>query len=346
MYLEYIYAVQRKWNVRKLNEIGRTISEDSTQEGIDIDEAVKSLESRIVEIGNIGDKQGALSMRQILEDGEDELFGETAMDLGILSGYPDLDAVSCGFKNGEMIVLAGRPSTGKSALITNIMNNLINHDVSALYFSLEMNKRELSCRMLSIRSKVRLDAIMKKRMSNNDKTQVRSAFNELKELPFVIDDEPKRSIEEIRALTRSMITKHRIDILFIDYLQLVTPSDPRDRREEQVSHMSRNIKLMSRELNIPVFVIAQLNRNIESDSKITRLPRLSDLRESGAIEQDADKVIFLSKNTEHPGASEDRWVIDVTVGKNRNGPTGTRQLMFDRSYVKFYSLSKDEGNPF
>lgn len=261
---------------------------------------------------------------------------------GIASGFTDLDKMTAGFKGGEMIVLAARPSVGKTSFAMNIAENVIlplgeKPAVPTLFFSLEMSSEQLATRLLCCRSNVDMEKLRSGFISKDSISRISNASKEIQQAPLWIDESSGLSINEMRAKARRMYNKHKIGLIIIDYLQLISSTDSKMPREQQISEISRGIKAMAKELNVPVIVLSQLNRASEKER---RAPRLSDLRESGAIEQDADVVMILAKPIQkdddvNSAISSDVSVRDLIIAKQRNGAVGAINLIFRNSLTRF-----------
>jgi replicative DNA helicase len=262
-----------------------------------------------------------------------------------------LDKKLRGLHENEMIVIAGRPGTGKTSIALNIVENalFLNPPVPTLVFSLEMLSKQLYMRMIAARARIDQYMLGEGRLERGRMEDIMTAVKELKGSPLWIDDTEGLSILEMRAKARRLNQQlqqsgSKLGLIVVDYLQLLKGSDPSKPREQEVAEISRGMKSMAKELKVPVIVLAQLNREADKDNY--RPPRPSDLRESGSIEQDADSIILLSrrKNTDDAIAS-DRWVIRVDVAKNRHGSTGDSDLLFNRSYTRYENyLAKEEDS--
>ena len=254
-----------------------------------------------------------------------------------------------GFHPGEMIVLAARPSVGKTSLAMNFAENAIlpngnRNATGVLVFSLEMTSAQLATRLICSRSRVDLKRIRDRVASKSDLNQVTQASMELKDTPLWIDDASNSSILDIRAKARRLHTKQQLGLIVIDYLQLIRGADPRIPREQQIADISRGVKGMAKELDVPVVVLSQLNRDSEREN---RNPRLSDLRESGSIEQDADVVLMLHRpkkkedeDFEPSSQSDDVEHIKLIIAKQRNGPVGEIDLTFLRKYTRYENFQR------
>ena len=268
---------------------------------------------------------------------------------GIPTGFRDLDVLTGGLHGSEFIVLAARPSMGKTALATNIAENVaIQSGIPTLFVSLEMARLELAQRLLCSQGRVDANKFRSGFLSSEDRNKLVEASAKLGEAPLFIDDTPARTVTEIAACARRLKRKQNLGFLVIDYLQLVQPDDPRDPRQEQVAKMARRLKCMARELEIPVLCLAQLNRQVETGREGHR-PRLSHLRESGAIEQDADVVMFIHREEAYlsPEARDDmdnkhlKGLAEIIIAKQRNGQANVdvKLAWFDK-YTRFENLSQ------
>jgi replicative DNA helicase len=266
---------------------------------------------------------------------------------GVASGFIDLDRLTSGFHPGEMIVVAARPSMGKTSFALNIAENATiskTSSVPTLFFSLEMSAEQLAMRMLCSRSNVDMTKLRNGFVPKSELANVSTTASELKIIPLWIDESSGMSVTEMRAKARRMCNKHKLGLIIIDYLQLLVSRDPKTPREQQISEISRGIKDMARELSLPVIVLSQLNREAEKEK---RQPRLSDLRESGAIEQDADIVLMLSKQKD---SNDDQEVLldivprDLIIAKQRNGPVGIVRLAFRKSLTRFENYAKESNS--
>jgi replicative DNA helicase len=266
-------------------------------------------------------------------------------DLGVMTGLIELDDMtSGGMHPAELVILAARPSMGKTALATNIAEHVaVEGRHTTLFVSLEMANLELAQRMLCGRGRIDGQKLRKNFLSNEDYERLQHAAAELGEAPLYIDDTPSRNINEIAAVARRLKRQTgNLGLVVIDYLQLIEPDDPRDPRQEQVSKIARRLKGMARELEVPVLCLAQLNRQAEATKD--NIPRLSHLRESGAIEQDADVVVFIHREEYYhsPDDVEQKGIggkAQIIVAKQRNGPTGHIEVAWLRNYMKFENLS-------
>jgi replicative DNA helicase len=260
---------------------------------------------------------------------------------GVETGFTDLDALCGGLHNSELIILAARPSMGKTALAMNIAEHIaIGIKQPVLFVSLEMACLELADRLLCSASQVNGHRLRNGTISQEDRRRLVQKSTEISSAPLFIDDTPGRTLTEIAAVARRLKRKSGLSLIVIDYLQLIEPDNPRDPRQEQVAKIARRLKTMSRELDIPVLCLAQLNRQAEV-SRDNR-PRLNHLRESGAIEQDADVVMFVHREEYYQTNDEDRERVrgqaEIIIAKQRNGPIGDVKLLWQHDYTRFVNL--------
>ncbi|HEX6601570.1 MAG TPA: replicative DNA helicase, partial [Solirubrobacterales bacterium] len=274
------------------------------------------------------------------------LYEQGASVTGVSSGFTELDAVTAGFQPGNLIILAARPAMGKSALVANIAENIaVQKHLPVAFFSLEMSEVELAQRFIACRARISGDKLRKGQVAQKDWPKVVRACNELEEAPLWFDDSSDLGILDLRAKARRLHVQESerggLGLVIVDYLQLMRSDDPRANRVEQVGQMSRGLKILARELGVPVLAISQLSRAPEQRSPPK--PQLSDLRESGQLEQDADVVAFLYREDYYrdPEDEED-GLADLIIAKHRNGPIGTRKLVFLDRFPKFADYSGQE----
>jgi replicative DNA helicase len=268
---------------------------------------------------------------------------EHGAGVGVPTGFKDLDNLTSGLHDSEFVVLAARPSVGKTALATNIAEYVaMEANVTTLFVSLEMARLELAHRMLCSQGRIDANKFRSGCLSGDDRKKLVETSAKLSKAPLFIDDTPSRTITEIAACARRLKRKQKLGLIVVDYLQLIQPDDPRDPRQEQVSKMARRLKGLARELEIPVLCLAQLNRQADAVKEGHR-PRLSQLRESGAIEQDADVVMFIWREWETREEAREKGlegVVNVSVAKQRNGPTGDIKLAWFDKFTCFENLSQ------
>jgi replicative DNA helicase len=281
----------------------------------------------------------------VLHDEIDKLEELSRKDVGLTgtpSGFADLDSLTGGFQHGNLIVVAARPSMGKSSLATNIAENAaIDHGIPVALFSLEMSEAELAHRFIASQARVSSDELRKGRVRGDRWPKVLNAVEKLASAPIYLDDSSDIGVLEMRAKARRLHARHGLGLIVVDYLQLVRPDTRADSRVEQVGQISRGLKILARELDIPVIAVSQLSRAVESRNP--PIPMLSDLRESGQVEQDSDVVMFIYRDEYYNAESERLGEADLIVAKHRNGPIGQITLTFLPKYPKFANLYRERG---
>lgn len=303
-----------------------------------VDEILQCAEQNVFQILEQQEAGEKISIDQILLDAWARIDARDGANgpSGLTTGFGDLDAKTNGFQPSELIILAARPSMGKTALVCNIAEAIADSGHGVLIFSLEQSRLELAERLLTIRSRVNSHTLRSGHLSDMERHALVIASNELNAMPLFIDDRPGRTVSQISAIARRLKRQHKLGIVIVDYLQLVEPEDKRAPREQQIAYISRRLKFIAKELDIPVIALAQLNRGVEL--REDKRPRLADLRESGAIEQDADIIAFLHrpeayKVDDRPGEAE------VIIAKHRSGPTGIVTLTWRADCMRFENHS-------
>jgi len=341
-YAELVAAASTR---RRLIKIGTNLAELGYDSEQSVEDLLQQAESGLYNVSS--DKRDDLvPIEAILASAFDrieELHRNPDKLRGIKTGYPDLDKLTAGLQKSDLIVLAARPAMGKSTLAQNIAFNVATRENRAvLFFSLEMSQDQLVERMLSEASGVDNTGIRTGRLQGDDFTKISEAMGELAEAPIYFDDTPGMSVLEMRTKARRQAHKTPLGLIIVDYLQLMSASSSRrsgDNRVQEVSEISRGLKLIARELDVPVIAISQLSRLVESRNP--QIPILSDLRESGSIEQDADIVMFLYREDYYDPDTERQNIADLIIAKHRNGPIGKVELYFNpNKQLKFLSLNK------
>jgi replicative DNA helicase len=342
----YAQIIRSKAILRRLIQTSTEIAARCYEEQDDIDSLVDDAEQTIFEISRTKSSQDFQSLSKIIPETfkrVEKLAEKKELITGVPTGYEDLDRITCGLQSSDIIILAGRPSMGKTALAMNIVQNAaIFHKIPVAVFSLEMSKEQLGMRMLCSVSRVNSQDLRTGFIKDTDWPKLARATGILSEAPIFIDDSPAISVLEMRAKSRRLKAEHNIGLVVVDYLQLMRGRSSAERREQEISEISRSLKAMAKELDLPVIALSQLNRSLES--RPNKRPQLSDLRESGAIEQDADVICFLYRD-EIYNKSEDnpkRGIAEVIIGKQRNGPTGTVELTFIDKFTTFENYSRLE----
>lgn len=337
----YAKIVRDRWIQRSLAYACTEILEECYTGSNDTEDVLHSAEQRVFGILEQQEKVEKLQLRDILIDTYDRIRARLELEgsiSGLSSGFTDLDAQLNGFQGSELIILAARPSMGKTALVCNIAESVVaDSKQGCLVFSLEMSKLELAERLLCIRAKVNGHRLRAGTLDEIEHEALMKAASELSEMPMFIDDQPGRSMPQIGAVARRIKRRFGLSIIIIDYLQLIEPEDKLAPREQQVALITRRLKYLSKELNVPVIALAQLNRGVEL--REDKRPRLADLRESGSIEQDADVVMFLHRPAAYD--PEDRpGEADIIIAKNRHGPIGTVSLSWLSDSMRFGDLAR------
>ena len=340
---KYIKIVQEKAVLRNLIKASNEIIELGYSETEEVDSVMDTAEKRIFEISQGKSQKGYSEIKDVLVDSFAEIekrYNQKQPVTGIPTGFADLDYKTAGLHNSDLILIAARPAMGKSALALNIATNAaLQSKTPVAIFNLEMSKNQLANRMLCSEAMVDSSKIRTGKMEEDDWVKLATALGPLSEAPIYIDDTAGISITEIRARCRKLKMEKNIGLVVIDYLQLIQASGRRNgSREQEISEISRSLKILAKELDIPVIAISQLSRAAEGRSD--HRPMLSDLRESGAIEQDADIVMFLYRDDYYNPDSEKKNIAELSLAKHRSGSTGTVELLWLGNYTKFVNIEK------
>jgi len=343
----YAKIVYEKYILRSIIKASSEIIDIAMGENVGIDEAVEIAERKLIESIDIRRQHEYFKLRDIVVEtlrGVQKLAKEKSLYTGVPSGYKSIDEMTGGFQSGDLIVFAGRPSMGKTAFALNLCLNFAKTGKKVLFFSLEMSKEQLVQRLLSTESGIDLKSLRTGNIRESDWDLILEAAITLSGLEVIIDDTPSASILDIKSKSRKIFAKEKgIDIVIIDYLQIIEVpkgvSVVRSRNEE-IGFVSRSLKSLAKELNLPVIVLSQLSRSVEK--RVDKRPILSDLRESGSIEQDADIVAFLYRDEYYNPNTDKKNIIEIIVSKQRNGPVGTVELLFKKEIGKFESISDED----
>ncbi|QDU37108.1 Replicative DNA helicase [Maioricimonas rarisocia] len=331
----YAKIVREKWLQRSLIDACTESLRDAYHGTDAIEEILTRSEKRIFSIAEQQEGIDRMGMRDILEDTFERIFERMDQEgaiSGIPTGFNGLDDMTSGFQPSELLVLAARPSMGKTALVCNFALAVAKAKHGVLLFSLEQSRMELAERLLCIQAKVNGHKLRQGDLDEMDQHSLMEAANELRECPLFIDDTAGRTMSQIAAVGRRLKRSSGLNLIIIDYLQLIESDDKNMPREQQIATITRRLKFLAKELSAPVIALAQLNRGVEQ--REDKRPRLSDLRESGAIEQDADIVMFLHRPEAYD--PEDRpGEADLIIAKNRSGPIGNVPLVWLREQLKF-----------
>ncbi len=345
----YARIVKEKSILRSLIHSTSAIQEQALAAGDDADVILDRAESQIFQIAEDRIKAGLIGVKELVKDGYERLekiFSEGRRITGLGTGYPGLDNETAGLQPSELIILAARPSMGKTALALNIAENVaLRQREPVAIFSLEMSKESLLLRMLASEARVDAHKFRTGHLSRDDWSKVTGALASLGDAPIWIDDSASSTVLEMGAKARRLKRDRGLSLMIVDYLQLVVPTGTgrNSNRQEEVAGMSRALKGLAKELKVPIVVLSQLTRAPERED---RKPQLADLRESGAIEQDADVVLFINRPNFYKSdmPEEDRAKAEIIIAKQRNGPTGTRNFVFLARHTRFEEAAPDTWN--
>lgn len=344
----YAKTVQRKRILRDLIGASQEINSMGYNEKEDIDVLLDQAEQKIFSIAQKSLTQRFIPVKDGLEEAFeriDKLSKHEGGLRGLPTGFTNLDNTLAGLQKSDLVILASRPSMGKSSLAVNIATNIaINQKIPIGLFSLEMSKDQVVDRLIASLSNVDLWKLRTGRLSSegedNDFSRIQDAMGLLSEAPIYVDDAASSNVLQMRAMARRLQAERGLGLIIIDYLQLMEPRNPATTMVQQVTEISRALKGLARELNIPVLALSQLSRAVEQRSP--QIPRLSDLRESGGLEQDADVVLFIFREDRYRSDTARKNIADIIIAKHRNGPIGKVELYFDDRIVSFRNLEKEE----
>jgi replicative DNA helicase len=337
----YAKIVKEKSILRKLINRATEIISQGYGGSEDVDEFLDRAERSIFEISEDRIRPSFYPIKDIIKSSFktiEKLYEKRQLITGVPTGFGKLDELTSGLQPADLIIVAGRPSMGKTAFALNIAQHAaIEAQVPAAVFSLEMAKEQLALRMLCSEAKVDAHRLRGGFLSESDWPKLTRAAGNLSEAPIFIDDTPGLTALEMRAKSRRLKKEHNLGLVIVDYLQLMRGRPDSDTREQEISDISRSLKSLAKELNVPVIALSQLNRRVEERGD--RRPQLSDLRESGAIEQDADVIIFLYRDEVYSKSEDNKGKAEIIIGKQRNGPTDKFELAFLDKYTCFENLS-------
>ncbi len=344
--LNYAKIVQQKRILRDLIGASYEIGMMGYQEAEDVDVLLDDAERRIFSIAQKSLTQRFIPVKETLEETFkriDELSKHKGSLRGIPTGFRSLDNILAGLQKSDLIILAGRPSLGKSAMALDIARHVASdHKISVGIFSLEMSKDQIIDRLIAAQADIDLWRLRTGRLSDkgedNDFDRIQKAMATLSEAPIFIDDASSSNVLQMRAMARRLQADQGLGLLIIDYLQLMESRNPNATMVQQVTENSRALKGLAKELNVPVLVLSQLSRAVET--RTPHIPRLADLRESGAIEQDSDVVMFIHREDRYKPNTERKNIADIIIAKHRNGPVGKIELYFDEPRVSFRDIEK------
>ena len=348
----YIDIIKQRYHLRRLIETAEKIAEEGFDSSSSLDDVLDHAEKETLEVTRSRRASEFQSSKEVVGRVIKELVALRESDnhiTGVRTGYQDLDRMTNGFQRGDLIILAARPAMGKTALALNLgMYTALRNPGAVAFFSLEMPAESLMKRLLSAKSQVEGNKLRGGNISDDELNRLNEAGNELGAAKIFIDDSASIKVSQIFSKCRKLMSEYGLSLIVIDYLQLISGSGRGggDNRQQEVSEISRNLKILAKEMNCPVIALSQLSRNVEQ--RTDKQPMLSDLRESGAIEQDADIVMFLyredyyKKTSEQEERSDINEVVDLNLAKHRNGSVGHVSLVFNKSISAFYNHI-DEG---
>ena len=342
----YAKIVKEKAILRHLIGTATEILTKSYDTGAAVDEVLDEAEHAIFEIAENKIRPAFSPIKDIIKDSFktiEKLFERKDLITGVPTGFAKIDDLTSGLQKSELIIVAGRPSMGKTAFALNIAQHAaMEAGIHVAIFSLEMSKEQLAMRMLSSEARVDSQRLRKGFLGETDWPKLTTAAGRLSEAPLFIDDTPAITVLEMKAKSRRLKAESGLGLIILDYLQLMRSGSFKDSREQEISEISRSLKALAKELNVPIVALSQLNRKVED--RTNRRPQMADLRESGAIEQDADVIAFIYRDEVY-NKSEDnpeKGLAEVIIGKQRNGPTGMAKLAFLEKYTCFENLARAE----
>ena len=340
----YVNIVKEKSILRSLINNATKIVSDCFESDGDVFQVVDNAEKLIFEVSDRRPRSSYLHLKEIVKDSIetiDKLYQKKAHVTGIPTGFVDFDIKTSGLQPSDFIVVAGRPSMGKSAFAIGIAEHAgVVEKIPVAIFSVEMSKEQLVQRMLCAHAKVDAHKVRTGYLAASDWPRLTAAAGKLSEAPIFIDDSPAISVMELRAKARRLKMHHDIKLIILDYMQLMRGDSRSENRQQEISEISRSLKALARELNVPLLAISQLSRAVES--RVDHRPQLSDLRESGAIEQDADVVALILREEYYNPTSDNQGIAEVIIAKQRNGPVGSMKLAFIKEYTRFENIARIE----
>lgn len=335
----YAKIVEEKSILRRLIEAGTKIVADAFQEAESVDQILDQAEKSIFGIALKRVREGFYRIDSVIKgvlDKIDSLYGKKDAITGLPTGFTDLDQLTAGFQNSDLIIVAARPAVGKTAFALNVAQNVaIKYKIPVAIFSLEMSKEQLAQRMLCSEAEINAQKLKTANLSDTGWKKLTRALGKLSEAPLFIDDSSSLTSTEIRAKARRLKMERGLGLVIVDYMQLMRGKMRIENRVQEISEIARSLKTLARELEVPVIAVSQLSRAIEQ--RTDRMPRLSDLRESGEIEQTADVVLFIHREDYYNPQSDRGNIAELIIAKQRNGPVGTVELVFRKEIAKFHS---------
>jgi replicative DNA helicase len=340
----YSKIVKEKAILRGLIGTATDILNKSYDAGAEVDQVLDEAEHAIFEISENKIRPAFFAIKDLIKDSFktiEKLFERKELITGVPTGFEKIDDITSGLQNSDLIIIAGRPSMGKTAFALNIAQYIaIRMDIPVAIFSLEMAKEQLALRMLASEAKVDSQRLRKGFLGEMDWPKLTTAAGNLSEAPIFIDDTPAITVLEMKAKARRLKAETGLGLVILDYLQLMRGGGYRESREQEISEISRSLKALAKELRVPVIALSQLNRKVED--RTNRRPQMADLRESGAIEQDADLIAFIYRDEVYNKESNEKGIAEIIIGKQRNGPIGTIKLAFLEKYTSFENLARTD----
>lgn len=342
--VHYARIVEENALLRRLIDAAHSISDLAYSVPEDVEGAVDFAEDLVYRVSQRRDAQDFSALRDLLTENMEiveKLYEQGSTITGLPTGFTELDNITAGLQSSNLVIIAARPAMGKSALAVSIAQHVaVDRHSPVVVFSLEMSKMELVQRLMCAEARVDSNRLRRGRLQESDWPKLSHALGRLAEAPIFIDDTANLTIMEIRAKCRRLKAKHGLALIIVDYLQLMLPPPGRrsDNRVAEVTDISRSLKILARELDVPVIAVSQLSRNVEH--RTDKRPMLADLRESGSIEQDSDIVMFIYRDEVYNPDSPQKGIAEIQVAKHRNGPIGKVELAFLDHYTKFANLAR------
>lgn len=343
----YAKIVKEKAILRGLISSATDIINSCYETGSDVDLVLDKAEHSIFEISENKVRPSFFPIREIVKDSFrsiEDLFARKDLITGVPTGFERIDDLTSGLQKSELIIIAGRPSMGKTAFALNIAQYAaLEGQTPAAIFSLEMSKEQLAFRLLASDAKVDSQRLRKGFLGETDWPKLTTAAGRLSEAPIFIDDTAAITVLEMKAKSRRLKADHGLGLIIVDYIQLMRSGSYRESREQEISEISRSLKALAKELNVPVVALSQLNRKVED--RTNRRPQMADLRESGAIEQDADVIAFIYRDEVYNKSDDnpEKGIAEIIIAKQRNGPTGTVKLAFLEKFTAFENLARADS---
>ena len=340
----YAEIVAEKAILRRLVEAGTRIVQYgySGSDGADVAEVVDRAQAAVYDVTERKASEDYVILEELLQPTMDEIdaiASRGGVSMGVPTGFTDFDALTNGLHAGQMIIVAGRPGAGKSTMALDVLRSCaIEHQMPGVLFSLEMSKTEVVMRLLSAEARIKLADMRSGKMSDDDWTRLARRMSEISEAPLFVDDSPNMALTEIRAKCRRLKQQHNLQMVCVDYLQLMSSGKRVESRQQEVSEFSRSLKLLAKELEVPLIALSQLNRGPEQ--RTDKKPQVADLRESGSLEQDADMVVLVHRPDAYERDDPRAGEADFILGKHRAGPTATVTVAHQLHYSRFVDMAK------